>query len=83
MLQMKKHTTAKIAALIASLATMAAAFGLVQYGTAGSASADAATQAAPVAGASQANVAPAKSAAPTKTKSAQPSVRVTTRTHVS
>jgi len=83
MLQMKKHTTAKIAAIIASLATMAAAFGLVQYEAIGTATADAATSNAPVAGPSQANLAPAKSAATAKTKSAQPSVRAVTRTHVS
>ena len=80
MLQMKKNTRAKIAALIASVATMAAALGLVHRGAATSASADVLAQAAPATGASQAYATPTKAA---QTKSAQTTTRTTTRTHVS
>jgi hypothetical protein len=83
MLQMKKHTTAKIATIVASLAAMAAAFGLVQSQASGTATADTAAASAPATGASRSNAAPANVAATKKTKSAQPLVRAVTRTHVS
>jgi hypothetical protein len=81
MLQMKKNTGAKITALIASIATMAVALGLVQRGAAATASADVLAQTAPSAGASQPYATPTKAAA--QTKSVQATTRTTTRTHVS